>query len=158
MKSLFNAYISKAGCLQTQNRWEFFMPEAHAVYEIRAGNGKHQVLLRLWDTGGGWTGSLTGGETPHVGGVVLAVPRSSLTGRGRSCDLWAVPVPGHLDNDVAVPLAKRLCVETGLPVSLTSGIHVDAATAEDIALLSANCEEAGRSFFASLEPGGGHAR
>jgi hypothetical protein len=128
------------------------------MYEIRAGSGKHQVLLRLWDSGGGWTGSLTGGEAPHVGGVVLAVPRPSLAGRGRSCDLWNIPVPGHLDNEVAVPLAKRLCVESGLPVSLTSGIHVDSATDGDIALLAVNCEEAGRSFFAMLEQGSPHGR
>jgi hypothetical protein len=47
-------------------------------YELSKGTGRHKVLLRLWDTSAGWVGSLTGGEAPHVGGVVLAVPRASM--------------------------------------------------------------------------------
>ena len=49
------------------------------------------------DTGNGICLCLTGGEAPHVGGVVLAAPRPSLTGQGNSCDLWTATVPGHKD-------------------------------------------------------------
>ncbi len=119
--------------------------------ELRAGTGKHQVELKIWDTGNGWVGSLTGGETPHVGGVVLAVPRPSLTGQGASCDIWLIPVPGHLDNDVAAPLAKELCKRLGVPISLTSGIHVDHATLEDIALIKDNCDRVRKKLFSRLK-------
>ncbi len=124
---------------------------------MRAGTGKHLVELRIWDTGNGRVGSLTGGEAPHVGGVVLAVPRPSLTGQGASCDIWLIPVPGHLDNDVAAPLAKELCKRLGVPVSLTSGIHVDDATPEDIALIKANCEAVSKELFARLNGKAGDA-
>jgi len=118
------------------------------VYEVSAGEGKYQILLRLWDTTAGWIGSLTGGEQPHVGGVVLAVPRPSLTGSGQSCDIWAITAPGHLDNEVAAPLAKQLCAKFGVAVSLTSGIHIEQADAEDIAQIRENCAEALAKFFA----------
>lgn len=118
------------------------------MLEIGKGSGKHAVLLQMWDTAHGWAGSLTGGELPHVGGVVLAAPRPSLTGQGQSCDLWISTVPGHKDVDVAVPLARLFCARLGVPVSLTAGLHIDDATAEDIALLSRHCEEAGAAFLA----------
>jgi len=123
------------------------------LYEIYVGDGNYQVCLRLWETANGWIGSLTGGEESHVGGVVLAVPRPSLTGSGRSCDIWSIPVPGHLDNEVALPLAKQICVTKGVAVSLTSGIHIDNATATDIALIRKNCENAAAQFFDCLEKG-----
>ena len=112
------------------------------MYEITAGAGKHQILLRVWRSGQGCIGSLTGGEEPHVGGVILAVPRPSLTGSGLSCDIWSIPVPGHLDNEAALSLAKQLCVKVEAPVSLTSGIHIDKAGAADIARIKSNCESA----------------
>ena len=121
-----------------------------AVHTIHAGDGKHRVTLRMRNTGSGWLGSLTGGETPHVGGVVLAVPRPSLTGKGTSCDVWNIPVPGHLDNEVAAPLAKEFCMALGVPVSMTAGLHIASAGTEDIALLAAHCQEVGRLFLAGL--------
>lgn len=117
------------------------------MYEISRGEGKHHVLLRLWDTSNGWVGSLTGGEAPHVGGVVLTVPRSSLTGSGNSCDQWLIPVPGHKDLDVAAPLAKQICNHLCVSVSLTAGIHIENATTDDIAKIEANCLEVGREFL-----------
>jgi hypothetical protein len=129
--------------------------DGKAVYELSKGTGRHQVLLRLWDTSAGWVGSLTGGEVPHVGGVVLAVPRASLSGQGRSCDMWLIPVPGHLDHEVAAPLVRRLCVQLNEPISLTAGIHVERATNEDITLIRENCEAVGQDFLRRLK-GDGH--
>jgi hypothetical protein len=117
------------------------------THEIFVGEGIHRVELFFRDTGAGWVGSLTGGESSHVGGIVLAVPRSSLTGSGRSCDMWIVPVPGHLDNKVAEPIAREICLETGVAVSLTAGIHIHAASREDISTVTKNCEKACRIFL-----------
>jgi hypothetical protein len=117
------------------------------MYEIREGSGRHGILLRLWETEHGWIGGLTGGELSHVGGVVLANPRPSLSGSGTSCDIWAIPLPGHLDCDVAVPLVRRFCARIGVPITLTVGIHVDNATKEDLVAIRSNCEKAGEAFF-----------
>ena len=120
------------------------------MYETSAGEGKYRIELKLWNTGQGWTGSLTGGDTPHVGGVVLAVPRASLTGQGLSCDIWAVPAPGHLDHEAAAPIAKQLCVRLEAAVALTAGIHIEQASARDIAQVRENCEAALAEFWRSL--------
>ena len=129
------------------------MGDDQTVYTLSKGMGRHQVLLRLWSTStsAGWVGSLTGGEVPHVGGMVLAVPRASLSGRGRSCDMWLIPVPGHLDHEVAAPLARRLCVQLDEPISLTAGIHVEGATNEDIDLIRKNCEAVWQDFLSRLQ-------
>jgi hypothetical protein len=113
-----------------------------AMVESSAGEGRHRVCLALWNTGNGWIGSVTGGDAPHVGGVVLAVPRPSLTGGGQSCDLWAIPVPGHLDHEVASSMARELCVRLGAAVSLTAGIHIEQASPEDIRQIRENCATA----------------
>ena len=121
------------------------------MHEVSAGEGKHRVCLRIWHTDDGCIGSLTGGEKPHVGGVLLAVPRPSLTGSGQSCDIWSIPVPGHLDNEAALPVVKQICTKLGVSVSLTSGIHMDNAGADDISVIKKNCESALKRLFADMD-------
>jgi len=111
--------------------------------EVIKGDPPHRIEFRVWDTSGGIVGCLTGGDAPHVGGVVLSVPRASLTGEGISCDSWLTPIPGHKDLDVAVPIAEAICKAAGVPVSLTAGIHIDHATNADIGIISVNCAAAG---------------
>jgi hypothetical protein len=111
------------------------------VRRISVGEGRHKVTLQLEETPAGLIGYLYGGDLSHVGGVVLANPRPSLTGQGASCDTWTLHLPGHLDHIAAEPVAKKLCTALQVPVSLTAGIHLDGATAHDIAVLTRNCEE-----------------
>lgn len=103
------------------------------------GEGRCQVSLMLIDTGSGIQGLLTGGEKPHVGGTVLAVPRISLSGHGWSADLYSLPVPSHKDVEVAGPLAKELARITRCPVVLTAGIHSENITQEEIDIIAKNC-------------------
>ena len=121
------------------------------MIEVIKGVPPHQVRLCVLDTTNGIVGCLTGGESPHVGGVVLAVPRPSLTGEGASCDCWLIPVPGHKDLDVAVPIAKAICKTIGAPVSLTAGIHMDNAEDSDIQAFSNNCADAGEEILKLME-------
>ena len=94
-------------------------------WQGQEGEGRCQITLTLTDTGHGIHGLLTGGEKPHVGGVVLAIPRLSLSGVGWSSDVYITPVPGHKDVDVAKTVAERLARELRLPVAITAGIHSD---------------------------------
>lgn len=123
-------------------------PRPVALIETTAGNGRVGVNLIMLDTGKGWVGSLTGGESPHVGGIVLAVPRPSLSGDGAaSCDLYSVPMPGHLDNEVGRDVAKALCESMGTAVALSSGIHLDHASPDELHAIQANCELAQDRFL-----------
>ena len=115
--------------------------------QYQAGTGPYGVALRMWDTSRGWVGSLTGGQSPHVGGVVLAVPRPKSSGDGLTCDLYCIPVHGHKDAEGGAASAKRLAIGLNVPVSLTCGIHVDNADAEDLKALLANCDAVVSEFL-----------
>ncbi|MDR1516226.1 MAG: hypothetical protein LBS45_11080 [Synergistaceae bacterium] len=111
------------------------------MIEINEGSGRCKVSFICFLTGNGVIGHLVGGEKPHVGGVVLSSPRQSLTGDGIGCDSWVIPLPGHKDVIVGQKMAETLCMGLNQPVSLTAGIHIDAATSSDIAEISKNCDE-----------------
>ena len=114
--------------------------DAVEFVECRSGAGAHQVSLRMWDTSRGWVGALTGGESPHVGGVVLAVPRPKSSGEGLTCDLYCIPVQGHKDVEGGTASAKRLAIGLNVPVSLTCGIHMDNADSKDIQRILEHCD------------------
>lgn len=111
------------------------------VWEGHVGTGRCQVSLVLMDTGAGLNGLLTGGEKPHIGGVVLAVPRPSLSDAGTSADLFITPVPNHKDVEVATTVADQLARVCGYPVSLSAGIHSENLTLDELNLIRANCNQ-----------------
>ena len=120
----------------------------HQCTHACAGEGKYAVSLLVFDTGAGFVASLTGGEAPHVGGVILATPRPSISGSGEpSCDIYSIPVTSHLDNEVGRDVATMLCRATGQVVSLTSGIHIDNATPQDLTTIAQNVHSAAKTFL-----------
>lgn len=108
-----------------------------------SGKGKHQVQLLATLTGEGMILSLLGGEKPHVGAVVLSIPRPSLAQPNRlSCNSIVVPMLGHKDDEIAKPLAEELAKISAQPVAIVAGLHIKHATAQDIALLVQNSWQA----------------
>lgn len=120
--------------------------------KIVKGQGRTQIRLEALDTGGGVCLCITGGEAPHVGGVVLASPRPSLTGEGNSCDLWTATVPGHKDVCLAGKAARRLCTALSVNVSVTAGIHIDRAQEQELKEIEQNVMEALEECTALLSP------
>ncbi len=108
------------------------------------GTGKYMVNISVHVTkGAGLAVFISGGESPHLGGVALASPGVMLDGQVLSrCDLWTVTVPGHKDAELAQKAAKKICIATGEPVSVSLGIHVDNAADEDIKRLCDHAEAA----------------
>lgn len=104
------------------------------------GAGRCQISLTLLDTGQGINGLLVGGEQPHIGGVVLALPRPSLSGEGWSEDVFITPVPGHKDVEVARSVAGLLARELQCPVVVTAGIHSDQLSTEELKLIVHDCD------------------
>lgn len=79
---------------------------------------------------------LQGGDRPHIGCTVLAIPRPSLTGNGEmSCTASVLNVTGHKDEYVCRLLAENLCTKTGATVVCTGGFHMDGITKEQMAEL-----------------------
>lgn len=76
---------------------------------------------------------LSGGERPHIGCVVQAVPRPSLTkDGGRSVTSSVINLIGHKDEILCRRLAEKRCKETGKVVVCTGGVHVENITKEQI--------------------------
>jgi hypothetical protein len=117
-----------------------------------AGEGRWRVEARAFCTAEGIIVLLTGGERPHVGAVVLSLPRPSGAVPGRlSCTSTVLPLLGHKDDLLARPLAEELAVACGQPVVVVAGVHVDEASEEDIARLVENCRAAGAALIRKLE-------
>ena len=106
------------------------------------GNGKYIVNISVHDTNGaGLAVVVRGGDKPLLGGVALASPGIEMHGRTLSkCDLWTITVPGHKDAELAQSIAKKICIASGEPVSVSLGIHVENATSEEIKLICANVD------------------
>lgn len=121
-------------------------------YKIEAGTGKHRVWLFATVTARGILASLVGGEEPHLGGVVLSVPRPSLANPGViSCTSSLIPLVGHKDHEAARPLAEMLARETNQPVSVAAGIHIDNASPADIREYMENCLECGKRLLEQVK-------
>lgn len=74
-----------------------------------------------------------GGEKPHIGCTVLAVPRPSLTGDGSTSVTFSVlNLTGHKDEAVCRKLAEAVCRTTGRVTVCTGGFHMDHITPEQI--------------------------
>ena len=106
---------------------------------VQAGEGKYTVSIAATITGDGIIVQLLGGEKPHVGAVVLGLPRPSLADPAQiSCNTIVVPLLGHKDDEAAKPVAERLARLFNQPVAVVAGIHLDRATAAEIELLKKN--------------------
>lgn len=106
------------------------------------GEGRLAVNLFIYNTGEGIQAILTGGEKPHVGGVVLAVPRLSIAGNGKaSGDYYILPVPGHKDTIIGELAAKALVESFQVPVCVTAGVHSEQLTKEELDQIVENCRQ-----------------
>lgn len=90
--------------------------------EIFAGKAGEDILL-----------CVQGGEKPHLGSVVQAVPRLSLSGNGTvSCTSSVLNLTGHKDEALCRGLAENVCCRFGKVTVCTGGFHVDGITEEQL--------------------------
>ena len=77
---------------------------------------------------------VSGGECPHIGCAVLAIPRPSLDGSCKMSSTASVlNVTGHKDEEVCRYLAEKVSAGKKTTVVCTGGIHMDGITKEQIA-------------------------
>lgn len=124
--------------------------------QVMRGEGDFAVTAEATSTGGeGLACFVYGGTLPHVGGMALAAPGPTLHGRQLSrADVWDATVPGHKDAEAAREVARRLAIACQQPVSVACGIHVDDATADDLALLGRNLDATVDALLGQLGFGG----
>ncbi|MCR5563805.1 MAG: hypothetical protein K6F46_10675 [Desulfovibrio sp.] len=111
---------------------------------LHEGTGRTAVRLEARRIGADIAVLLSGG-TVHIGATVLALPPALFPddhdGAPRPC-VRALTVPGHRDDVPARALAARLCLAMNRPVCVTAGIHIDAASRAEIAVILRNAERA----------------
>lgn len=120
-------------------------------WQGREGEGRCQISLTLHNTGDGINGLLIGGERPHIGGVVMALPRPSLRGEGWSADIYITPVPGHKDIEVAKKVAAVLAQELHNIVVITAGIHSDDLSPDELSKIISHCDTLTEVALAALK-------
>ena len=76
---------------------------------------------------------LQGGSSPHIGCMVLATPRPSLTGDGsRRATASVINVTGHKDEALCRYLAEKVAAVADAVTVCTGGFHIDGMTSEQI--------------------------
>lgn len=92
-----------------------------------------------------------GGEKPHIGCAVLAVPRLSLSGDGRrSATSSVLNLTGHKDEAICRRLAESACKRTERTVACTGGFHMDDITKEQISEVLGAVEELAEELAGAL--------
>lgn len=112
------------------------------------GSGKYRIWAEAVVCGRDVCAALHGGTLSHVGGVSLACYEPERD----SATVSTLSVYAHRDSQMAEKAAKYLSCELKCTVSVTAGIHVDGADAEEIALLAANCRSCWELLAEKLQP------
>ena len=92
-----------------------------------------QILIQIFKVGTDYQLIVSGGDKPHIGCTVLAIPRMSLTGNGKmSATSSVINVTGHKDETICRHIAEQLAAKENAVVVCSGGIHVDHITKEQI--------------------------
>ena len=100
--------------------------------------GRKELSCSYMEAGAAFLGEdilacIQGGDKPHIGCTVQAVPRPSLTGNGTiSATSSILNLTGHKDEALCRRLAEKLCRATGRVVVCTGGFHIDNMKPEQI--------------------------
>ena len=95
--------------------------------------------------------ALSGGDAPHIGCAVMAIPRPSLTGQGRSATTSTLNRLGHKDDVVATRIAEQVAARLDCVVVCACGIHIDGADTDAIAAVTQAVDEIADKVCAGLD-------
>jgi len=107
--------------------------QTNNVYQIREGEGSFSICLQAFSLDNGFIIHITGGDTPHIGGVAVGLPRPSTEDPSRTtANVSVISILGHKDDELARPIADRLVRVLKSTIVVIAGIHVHNATRQDI--------------------------
>lgn len=102
---------------------------------ITVGKGKTKVWLKKEEIEGDLIIMIGGGEKPHIGAVVLCVPKEK-------CQI--LKYGKHKDHIVLEPIAEKACENYKKVVVAVGGIHINNATDKEIKEIIKNCKDLAR--------------
>lgn len=95
--------------------------------------GRHVLHLDAIRMGKDLTVCIYGGDLPHIGAAVLAVPGPSGTKPGQiSASASVITVCGHMEDEPARKAALYLAARLNVVVSMTCGVHMNEADKKEI--------------------------
>jgi len=128
------------------------MPALRMIRDAE-GSGRLRVEACAIVCGADLVVTLQGGTRHHIGATAMAVPRPSLADSSRvSASASVLCVTGHKEDELARSVALRLAAALGCTVTVAAGLHVEAASPEDIAALLRAAETVAVRLAARLQP------
>lgn len=112
----------------------------NAVFTEKMQNGL-PVFAQLVQMGKDCTICVWGGDTPHVGSVVMSTARPSLTGSGVGVTSSVFNGIGHKDEYVARKFAEAAAEKFVCTAVCSCGIHIDGITPAQLQEVSAVCDK-----------------
>lgn len=112
----------------------------NAVFTEKMQNGL-PVFAQLVQMGKDCTICVWGGNTPHVGSVVMSTARPSLTGSGVGVTSSVLNGIGHKDEYVARKFAEAAAEKFVCTAVCSCGIHIDGITPAQLQEVSAVCDK-----------------
>ncbi len=112
----------------------------NAVFTEKMQNGL-PVFAQLVQMGKDCTICVWGGDTPHVGSVVMSTARPSLTGSGVGVTSSVLNGIGHKDEYVARKFAEAAAEKFVCTAVCSCGIHIDDITPAQLQEVSAVCDK-----------------
>ena len=103
--------------------------------------GGYSITCDVIPMGRDYTLAVYGGDTPHVGSVVMSTARPSLTGEGTGVTSSVLTGLGHKDDVVAKLFAEAVAKKKNCTVVCACGIHVDHMEAAQIEIVKQKCME-----------------
>ena len=110
-------------------------------FELSEGEGKFQVLAKVFELGPDCLVILWGGTRPHVGAVGMAQVRASLRDPNQLAATSSVfTFVGHKEDVVAKYMSEELAKKLGRNTVVAAGIHGDGLTDSDIKAITELCQ------------------
>lgn len=102
--------------------------------------GGYEICCSMVPMGRDLTVCVSGGDTPHIGSVVMSVARPSLTGDGVGVTSSVLNGMGHKDEYVARKFAEALAKKYNCTAVCACGIHIDEITESQLKDVSECCD------------------
>ena len=112
----------------------------NSVFTEKMQNGL-PVFAQLVQMGKDCTICIWGGDTPHVGSVVMSTARPSLTGSGVGVTSSVLNGIGHKDEYVARKFAEAAAEKFVCTAVCSCGIHIDGITPAQLQEVSVVCDK-----------------
>lgn len=123
----------------------------HITCRVEEGPGQRSLEAVVTSVGEDLVVAVGGGERPHAGCVVLAVPYPAKSGSGAwSASCSVLTIPPHKEEVMARGIATHLTTEFGCVTVVSAGVHDDNIDREGIAVYLALGERLAADIAASL--------